>query len=58
MWERGETKQILERRREKKVQKEDRMNEKDMEKEGQNGKRKGWGIEEIRQFFLELLFFR
>jgi hypothetical protein len=43
MWERGETKQILERRREKKVQKEDRMNEKDMEKEGQNGKERSGG---------------
>jgi hypothetical protein len=58
MWERGETKQILERRREKKVQKEDRMNEKDMEKEGQNGKRKGWGDRRNTSIFLELLFFR
>jgi hypothetical protein len=34
------------------------MDERDMEKEEQNGKRKGWGIESRMFFFLELLFFR
>jgi hypothetical protein len=38
MWKRVERKQLL------------RMDERDMEKEGQNGKRKGWGIER-RMFF-------
>jgi hypothetical protein len=39
MWERGERKQLL------------RMDERDMEKEAQNGKRKGWGIERSMLFF-------
>jgi hypothetical protein len=35
-----------------------RMDERDMEKEGHNVKRKGWGLEREMFFFLELLFFR
>jgi hypothetical protein len=31
------------------------MDERDMEEEGQNAKRNGWGIER-KMFFLELLF--
>jgi hypothetical protein len=34
------------------------MDERDMEKEGHNVKRKGWGLEREMFFFLELLFFR
>jgi hypothetical protein len=49
-WERGK-----ERNGEKR-QKGDRMVERNMEEEGQNGKRKGWGIERKMLFFsLELL---
>jgi hypothetical protein len=36
-----------------KRRKGDRMDERDMEKDGQNGKRKGWGI----YIFFEFLFF-
>jgi hypothetical protein len=35
-----------------KRQKRDRMVERNMEEEGQNGKRKGWGIEKKMFFFL------
>jgi hypothetical protein len=46
------------RKRERKERKGDRMDDKDMKQEGQNGKRKGWGIEREKLFFfcfLELL---
>jgi hypothetical protein len=45
------------RKRERKERKGDRMDDKDMKQEGQNGKRKGWGIEREKFCFcfLELL---
>jgi hypothetical protein len=37
-------------KRERKERKGDRMDDKDIEQEGQNGKRKGWGIEREKFF--------
>jgi hypothetical protein len=42
-------------KRERKERKGDRMDDKDIEQEGQNGKRKGWGIEREKFFIFGIV---